>query len=259
MQYKVGDRVRIKSIDWYNENKNEFGDVRCSLYCSLTKSMSIHCGSIQTIESVVDGGIYWMKENPFNWADEMIEGLMEEEIEKKLSDESWRYKNIFDHSQYPQSFECPEGYIFKDENGNVINATKIVLEKKKKEYPKTYKECCKVLGIAVRDLDILDNMLDTTEIIYSKNLDRLLNSFRKLLICRDVYWKIAGEELGLGKPWEPDWTDGNAKYSIYTIKGVLTKAISCYDGAVFVFPTEEMRDAFKENFDADLEFCKELL
>ena len=26
---------------------------------------------------------------------------------------------------------CPEGYIFKDENGNVINATKIVLEKKK--------------------------------------------------------------------------------------------------------------------------------
>ena len=25
---------------------------------------------------------------------------------------------------------CPEGYIFKDENGNVINAMKIVLEKK---------------------------------------------------------------------------------------------------------------------------------
>lgn len=29
---------------------------------------------------------------------------------------------------------CPEGYIFKDENGNVINTTKIVLEKKS---PKT--------------------------------------------------------------------------------------------------------------------------
>ena len=26
---------------------------------------------------------------------------------------------------------CPEGHVFKDENGNVINATKIVLEKKK--------------------------------------------------------------------------------------------------------------------------------
>ena len=28
-------------------------------------------------------------------------------------------------------FELPEGYQFVDENGNVINATKIVLEKKK--------------------------------------------------------------------------------------------------------------------------------
>lgn len=32
--------------------------------------------------------------------------------------------------------KLPEGYIFKDENGNIINATKIVLEKKEKEYPK---------------------------------------------------------------------------------------------------------------------------
>ena len=38
--------------------------------------------------------------------------------------------------------ELPEGYQFVDENGNVINATKIVLEKKK-EYPKTYEECCR--------------------------------------------------------------------------------------------------------------------
>ena len=32
----------------------------------------------------------------------------------------------------------PDGYIFTDENGNVINATKIVLEKKGKEYPRPY-------------------------------------------------------------------------------------------------------------------------
>ena len=28
MRYKVGDRVKIKSIDWYNENKNEIGIVK---------------------------------------------------------------------------------------------------------------------------------------------------------------------------------------------------------------------------------------
>ena len=46
---------------------------------------------------------------------------------------------------------CPEGYEFKDENGNVIEAKKIVLEKKPK-YPQTYEECCKVLDIVDREL-----------------------------------------------------------------------------------------------------------
>ena len=147
-------------------------------------------------------------------------------------------------------WELPDGYQFVDENGNIINAMKIVLEKKKKEYPKTYEECCKVLN--TDDDSIID-------ISVPLHYNHLLISFTQLLICRDAYWKIAGEEIGLGKPWEPDWTDDNAKYSIYTIKGVLTKAISCYDGAILAFPTEEIRDAFYENFKELIEQCKELL
>ena len=153
----------------------------------------------------------------------------------------------------------PNGYQFKDENGNIINATKIVLEKKKMEYPKTYDECCKVLNVAVCDSYILDNMLDTTEIIYRKNLDRLLNSFRKLLICRDAYWKIAGEEMGLEKPWE---YDRNSKCYIPAIicrDGYIQKVEVIYRNAVFAFPTAEMRDAFYENFKELIEFVKELL
>ena len=142
----------------------------------------------------------------------------------------------------------PDGYIFKDENGNVINATKIVLEKKKKEYPKTYEECCKIMNYCCNPV-----ATKTT------HKEELIRKFQFLLLYRDAYWKIAGDEMGLGKPWEPDWTDDNAKYSIYTIKGVLTKAISCYDGAIFVFPTAEMRDAFYENFKSEIEMCKELL
>ena len=29
MKYKVGDRVKIQSLDWYNENKDEYGQVDC--------------------------------------------------------------------------------------------------------------------------------------------------------------------------------------------------------------------------------------
>ena len=161
------------------------------------------------------------------------------------------------------NFICPEGYIFKDENGNAINATKIVLEKKKKEYPKTYEECCKVLNVAVRDLDILDNMLDTSEIIYRKNLDRLLNSFRKLLICRDAYWKIAGEEM-FGKPWKHDYDSGVNKYGIICMNGVVQESNPTTNwerhlNKVLDFPTKEMRDAFYENFKEEIENCREVL
>ena len=143
----------------------------------------------------------------------------------------------------------PEGYIIKDENGNVINAMKIVLEKKKKEYPKTYEECLNILGY---------NIAHTIPMNHGHN-GLLIMKLQRLLIYRDAYWKIAGEEMGLGKPWEPDWSNDNAKHSIYTIKGVLTKAISCYDNAIFTFPTAEMRDAFYDNFKELINECKELL
>lgn len=148
-------------------------------------------------------------------------------------------------------WELPEGYQFVDENGNVINATKIVLEKKKKEYPKTYEECCKVLLL---NADTLDNCFDHG---YCSDL---LCEFQKLLLCRDAYWKIAGDEMGLGKPWEPDWTnESQNKYTIYTMGNDVIRHVGNYIHSILAFPTEEMQDAFYENFKELIEQCKELL
>ena len=81
---------------------------------------------------------------------------------------------------------------------------------------------------------------------------------RELIICRDAYWKIAGEEMGLEKPWE------NSRYEVvYGIcrdEGNIVKLDDYWgDTHIFEFPIREMRDAFKENFGPDIEFCKELL
>ena len=174
-----------------------------------------------------------------------IEKDMEEH--QKLCDEIMAIQGIEPiEAEMEEVWHCPDGYIFKDENGNVINATNIVLEKQKKEYPKTYEECAEVLG----ECAIMTHG-------YKRDV---LNALQKLIVCRDAYWKIAGEEMGLGKPWGSDWTNQELlKYCISNVGGKIKTSERYIVNTILAFPTAEMRDAFKENFDPDIEFCKEFL
>ena len=88
----------------------------------------------------------------------------------------------------------------------------------------------------------------------------LLKKFGELLICRDAYWKIAGEQLGLSKPWEPDFLDDEQlKFCLYNSLNNILPGVVCETNEFLVFPTEEVRDAFYENFKDLIEQCKELL
>ena len=151
----------------------------------------------------------------------------------------------------------PDGYIFKDENGNIINTTKIVLEKKKKEYPKTYEECCKILGVNSDNFLTITNYYDGE--VETTNYERgLLNNIAALwylLICRDAYWKIADG-------WKEKRKDELTRHVIYsTLSGEVIKCTTINSTANYLldFPTAEMRDAFYENFKVLIERCKELL
>ena len=50
MKYKVGDKVKIRSLDWYNANKTEGVEVflEGSVFLQL---MSKYCGKVATIIS----------------------------------------------------------------------------------------------------------------------------------------------------------------------------------------------------------------
>lgn len=117
----------------------------------------------------------------------------------------------------------------------------------KKEYPKTYEECCKVLDWNHRDYD---------RVGYKSNL---LCRLQVVLLCRDAYWKIAGEEMGLGKPWKPDFRGVITSYVITVESNKILKSWTTKKQVILAFPTEEMRDAFYENFKKEIEICKELL
>jgi DNA-directed RNA polymerase subunit omega len=134
--------------------------------------------------------------------------------------------------------------------------------KKQPQYPKDYKECCKILNIPFDG-----NIVYAGHWVYGgkyleKHLD-VLRKFQKLIICRDAYWKIAGEEMGLGNPWEPDWCDtSQSKHSIwFNNEGICIKSnrFSYIIQHILTFPTPEMRYAFHENFKDLINETKELL
>ena len=128
--------------------------------------------------------------------------------------------------------------------------------KKKKEYPKTYEECREIVKVGK------EHTLEGEIIRINNYKIALLESFQKLLICRDAYWKLYGEEMGLGKPWEPDYK--NPDIDLYVIINIYNRAEKAkygygFESCVFTFPTAEMRDALYENFKELIEQCKEFL
>ena len=136
---------------------------------------------------------------------------------------------------------------------DVIEYLEYVNNIRQPKYPKTYEECWYMLKHDINNDKVTG---------YKNNI---LSSLQKILICRDAYWKIAGEQMGLGKPWEPDYSEDSydqgslIKYVIYYTGTYITKGQKCTPSFTLTFPTEEMRDAFYENFKETIEECKKLL
>ena len=75
MKYKVGDKVKIKSLEWYNQMRDSDGDIYLNDFgISFVKDMSVFCGKKATI--VFDlGGEYQLDidNKKWSWKDWMLE------------------------------------------------------------------------------------------------------------------------------------------------------------------------------------------
>ena len=83
MRYKRGDRVKIKSLDWYNENKDQHGRVACG-YHVFTEDMSKFCGCTMIVCNRTNLGVMTMGGSASYWTDEMIEGIADEKPSEKM-------------------------------------------------------------------------------------------------------------------------------------------------------------------------------
>lgn len=256
MKYNIGDKVRVKSLEWYNENKNELGDVK-TIPKVFVSDMSRFCGQEVTISKYIvnaSGNIinYNIKEDHlgYTWSDDMFEGKVEEtSLRGKFG--LWENKIngiLFSNEHYADKIELRlgEDYEITVEDGRTF------VQRKKPKYPKTYKECCGILGLTY---DFPDIKMVSIDEYY------LYSGFIRLIRCRDAYWKVAGEQMGLGKSWE---FKNPTKHYVFTIeysggKIILNAAVDSMWNRILVFPTAEIRDMFYENFKELIEKCKELL
>ena len=75
MKHKVGDIVKIKSREWYNENKEKDGVVRLKEQ-PFERSMSEYLGKTAKIMEIKTSKLWYgldIDEQWWNWTDEMFE------------------------------------------------------------------------------------------------------------------------------------------------------------------------------------------
>ena len=230
MKYKVGDKVKIKSLDWYKANKNKKGNT--TFYRNSTYTMSYYCGKIAKIINVKDKSYSINLDNGlYSWTDEMFEGNINDMGTKEII--------------------IPQGWEIDEVRGN-----KIILSKK--ELPKTWEECI----AKIKDLEYIDSNGDIDEVDFNfgivydhvndipKGLGKPMLALCQLLVCREVY----------RQGWKPNWTNREEnKYCIINEIDKIVKSTSLFTSNVLSFKSEEIRDKFLKNFKELIEEAKELI
>lgn len=227
--YKIGDKVSSKYLKNHEVSKMEWENTNNRVIYKLQ-------------------GMGWYSADELQPYKEEAMEIMEEGV--------YAYNEInCYHQDFADKVQIRLGGDYKIE----VEDGKTYIVRKKPQYPKTYLECCRII-VAKQDRHYYYTKKDKeqdypNEVRILDQLDHL----RMLIICRDAYWKITGEQMKLGKPWEPDWSNDLLKYYISFYNNKVDKGVISYSNKILAFPTEEMRDAFYENFKSLIESCKELL
>lgn len=109
-KFKVGDVVKVKSLDWYNKHKGENGLVIVECNHPFTEEMKEFCGKYFCINDISENGIYFNGISDFVFYDWMIEdqvyGLKEVDLLKEevdIKDPKFFTKNFVPFSFWKES------------------------------------------------------------------------------------------------------------------------------------------------------------
>lgn len=125
LTFKVGDTVRVKSLDWYNANKDEYGDVVLKEGAAFIASMTQYCNKITTIKEIDHNGDYILEDcDIYCFSPEAIEKVEDIPVTAPtlnyddivmVSSRSLRlddFKEIFNNDESPNKVECSSEFKF---------------------------------------------------------------------------------------------------------------------------------------------------
>ena len=111
MKYKEGDKVRIKSLDWYYKKCDDFGNVDCGFYY-FTKYMTEFCGKEATIKDIYRNNRFSISEDlgRYIWTSEMFECINENTKNEKMINikDASKICSLVTSTLFPNMFRCGE-------------------------------------------------------------------------------------------------------------------------------------------------------
>lgn len=157
------------------------------------------------------------------------EEKMEENVDKALAPDLRGQ----DYSGRRYGYKIPNGYEFEK-----IERGEIILKPKGPIIPKTFEECCKVLGIS--PIDLFKDSHDEIPLAYVSKM----NNLYKLIICRNAYWKVLCNDFKIDENFD---NEDNSYSTVYI----------CPELSI-IFPNSWVAEKFFQNFRNIIEKLKNL-
>lgn len=234
MKYNIGDKVKVKSLEWYNNNTSNADCIYCVNFIPFTQSMSIFCGCIMTIKSIERDNIYLVEENHHAWTEDMFEGLADYKENVTIT---------LNGKDYNIDVEKAKELGVLKEKDSKCKSWDEFREKYKNKQGFCYNDVYRVVGTIEKPIMTSEQLTETEAIA--------IITFSKLL-------KLRRDWIG---DWKPDWSKSECKLKYCIVVKDNSIIINSFYliQHTFSFPTEEMAKEFLECFRNLFEQCKNLI
>lgn len=177
LKFKVGDKVRVKSLEWYDDNKNDDGRIYgLNNEINFINAMARYCGQIFQIQEI-ENDYYLMHDNVFCWQDWMLEN-------EAINEEKQEVEQLNKNDMEPKQ-------MTKEEVFEYLNNTKILCTSTEE----TVKVQEKLLELGMEWLSGLQGIFEDRFLLFINGVKKLQSTADISIWVKDINRQIEPSEI----------------------------------------------------------------